>query len=1134
MVRNDSHYDCYIKSGDTYVQLGDTIPIPENLVTLDDLEAYVKKTELTDGSIEDIIAANTISAQEFIEDGASLKDKYLQKADLESGTVNLKNINAENVFVTNKITGETAEITNGVFNNVTINRLLTLAFGASVEGHKWSISQDGDILCDSLSIDNVNGLTIADENIYNYVKRIAKQYGSGTKDYSDLSNKPSINDVVLSGNKTAEDLGLATEDGYIPNEGNYVNSTITPNFTLRRDRKINLQGDIGIDLNGANNIDLTTVNYTLTAPVIREESRDVQIVSTKDVSQSILPGDITLWANDGGKAYYYNHHRLTDDEIEQMTDEEYEAYIEEMEALHPTREILVKGDTYSKSEINDMLASGLNINYKVVDELPQSDISTSTVYLILDDQAVETIYKQYMYIDDTWVQLGSTGVDLTNYAQLSDLDDYLPLAGGTMTGSIGMNIGHNFHIWNANGLNNRYYNSSDQLIGTAQLYNNSLGYQTIHTDDGTTTSFYAEGSNFNIKHHNSDLFEITTNHLLYKPSLTGTYDFGNTAMQVSINNAQMVLTNSQFSANITDHSLVMAGGNLRFNNNILQASSDVLAHSGTGHSVSFSGNAISAVATNVYGLNMTSSIFSATGGASGDNYIFNISNGDLSIYTKKVNDARSSLMLQNNLFDVKLANNDEIHFTSTNGLAISTSSDAYLNANGNVYIDGNLLHLDSNAGATQIYANTIALNPGGAQIPQTETWYGDVSTIATDEDYSLNIQQPGPAIQWTASDTLTALTQFTNDERGLKLGYNATVAENSIAPTLYLHPFGIKAIKQGAEMGSDNADLVNFDIKSVNKIHFNNITTESNITGPAIKLGISENEDTLEAICPGPASWTSTTEATEVLQDFLQDNGGLKIIHSGAISDATKPYLFISPLGIKGVAGTGAITSDLQPILSGFKLYDTNDREIYATDNIVIKSTERSMSDLALDWVDYNASNSRGIINSKKLSFTTIVSDVTFYDEDNNGARFATSFEYCTLPLDNVRLTFTNGEHIFKNCYFEGEGVIYVQPNAKVTFENCTFTEDVDVTSLGNANITMIGCSCNGTVSITANSVTPNAYVCGRIINSSISTVNCTNENVGTETDVMIQGCYITDFYSLGSGSTNSKLVFNNEIVNNY
>ena len=33
----------------------------------------------------------------------------------------------------------------------------------------------------------------------------------GSSDYTDLSNKPSIESVTLTGNKTASDLGLATQ-----------------------------------------------------------------------------------------------------------------------------------------------------------------------------------------------------------------------------------------------------------------------------------------------------------------------------------------------------------------------------------------------------------------------------------------------------------------------------------------------------------------------------------------------------------------------------------------------------------------------------------------------------------------------------------------------------------------------------------------------------------------------------------------------------------------------------------------------------------------------------------------------------------------------------------------------------------
>ena len=36
--------------------------------------------------------------------------------------------------------------------------------------------------------------------------------GGGTSDYTDLENKPQINDVELTGNKSLHDLGIAGED----------------------------------------------------------------------------------------------------------------------------------------------------------------------------------------------------------------------------------------------------------------------------------------------------------------------------------------------------------------------------------------------------------------------------------------------------------------------------------------------------------------------------------------------------------------------------------------------------------------------------------------------------------------------------------------------------------------------------------------------------------------------------------------------------------------------------------------------------------------------------------------------------------------------------------------------------------
>lgn len=57
---------------------------------------------------------------------------------------------------------------------------------------------------------SVNGTAVTPDANKNV--NIVVQGGGGTSDYSDLTNKPSINNVTLSGNKTASDLGLATSN----------------------------------------------------------------------------------------------------------------------------------------------------------------------------------------------------------------------------------------------------------------------------------------------------------------------------------------------------------------------------------------------------------------------------------------------------------------------------------------------------------------------------------------------------------------------------------------------------------------------------------------------------------------------------------------------------------------------------------------------------------------------------------------------------------------------------------------------------------------------------------------------------------------------------------------------------------
>jgi hypothetical protein len=73
----------------------------------------------------------------------------------------------------------------------------------------------------------------------------------------------------------------------------------------------------------------------------------------------------------------------------------------------------LKTETYTQSEVNDLISQLTSLSVDIVEELPTTDISTTTIYLI--NVSGTNNYNQWMYINNTWANLGSTSVDLTNY-----------------------------------------------------------------------------------------------------------------------------------------------------------------------------------------------------------------------------------------------------------------------------------------------------------------------------------------------------------------------------------------------------------------------------------------------------------------------------------------------------------------------------------------------------------------------------------------------------------------------------------------------------------------------------------------------------------------------------------------------
>lgn len=77
---------------------------------------------------------------------------------------------------------------------------------------------------------------------------------------------------------------------------------------------------------------------------------------------------------------------------------------------------------YNKTEINTLLSNLSSINMKVVLTLPATNISSNTIYLRPKSSgSSENIYDEFVYINNSWENIGSTSVDLSNYLTKSQL-----------------------------------------------------------------------------------------------------------------------------------------------------------------------------------------------------------------------------------------------------------------------------------------------------------------------------------------------------------------------------------------------------------------------------------------------------------------------------------------------------------------------------------------------------------------------------------------------------------------------------------------------------------------------------------------------------------------------------------------
>ena len=82
----------------------------------------------------------------------------------------------------------------------------------------------------------------------------------------------------------------------------------------------------------------------------------------------------------------------------------------------------LKNDIYTKQEINRLIGDSTTMKYKVVEQLPVTDIALNTMYLIAMGN---NIYSQHMYIDNEWANFGDTTINISNFVTKEALEEAL-------------------------------------------------------------------------------------------------------------------------------------------------------------------------------------------------------------------------------------------------------------------------------------------------------------------------------------------------------------------------------------------------------------------------------------------------------------------------------------------------------------------------------------------------------------------------------------------------------------------------------------------------------------------------------------------------------------------------------------
>ena len=155
----------------------------------------------------------------------------------------------------------------------------------------------------------------------------------------------------------------------------------------------------------------------------------------------------------------------------------------------------LKSETYTQSEVNNLIGQIKTISIEVVDTLPTTG-EDNKIYLVPKEGSTGDVYNEYIWVNNAWELIGSTQVDLTGYATQDWVNNQIKnfLTESQVTEIVNNSLTNYYtktETYSKTEVNNLLDNKADTSnipTKTGDLTNNG---------DGTTGSKYITNSNFN-------------------------------------------------------------------------------------------------------------------------------------------------------------------------------------------------------------------------------------------------------------------------------------------------------------------------------------------------------------------------------------------------------------------------------------------------------------------------------------------------------------------------------------------------------------------------------------------------------------------------------------------------------------